>query len=168
MRDMPIVKCKICKKSFYAKPSWIKEGGGKYCSVSCHHESLKSGRVVKCSICNKEIYRARRDLWRAKNKKYFCNKSCQTIWRNSVMYVGPRHPNWKGGESTYKAVLLRNKVPQFCRKCRTRDSKVLAVHHLDHNRKNNSLNNLIWLCHNCHFLIHHYEKIRRTLMETMV
>jgi len=32
--------------------------------------------------------------------------------------------------------------------------------HIDSNRKNNNLNNLIWLCMNCYYLVHnHYEKI---------
>jgi predicted HNH restriction endonuclease len=27
---------------------------------------------------------------------------------------------------------------------------------VDKNRKNNKIKNLIWLCRNCHFLIHNY------------
>jgi predicted HNH restriction endonuclease len=38
--------------------------------------------------------------------------------------------------------------------CKIRMAKVLAVHHLDHDRNNNNVSNLVWLCFNCHFLVH--------------
>jgi hypothetical protein len=31
--------CHQCGKSFLTKSSWIRKGGGKYCSVPCHNES---------------------------------------------------------------------------------------------------------------------------------
>lgn len=43
----------------------------------------------------------------------------------------------------------------MCTLCKTEDKRVLATHHIDRNRLNNSVNNLAWLCHNCHFLVHH-------------
>lgn len=51
--------------------------------------------------------------------------------------------------------MIRNKIPQICGLCRTRDKRILAVHHLDRNKLNNKIDNLTWLCHNCHFLVHH-------------
>ena len=153
--------CKLCGKSFYAKPNWIRKGWGKYCSTKCQYESYKTGKVVNCFICGKETYKARRQLKRA--KKYFCSKSCQTKWRNTV-FIGPRHANWKGGSYAYKTVLKRHKIPQMCKLCNTKDNRILAVHHLDRNHKNNKLGNLIWLCHNCHFLVHPYDNERRKIM----
>jgi hypothetical protein len=35
---------------------------------------------------------------------------------------------------------------------------MLAVHHLDEDRANNAVDNLVWMCHNCHHLIHHYPE----------
>lgn len=140
------------------KPFWIKNGGGKYCSRACHYIGLKTGKTVPCFICKKATYKSIKGLLRSKSKKYFCNKSCQTIWRNSMVYTGENHPNWRGGESTYKYILLRTKILQICRECGTKDKRVLAVHHLDRNRKNNKVENLIWLCHNCHHLTHHYSQ----------
>ena len=151
------VKCLICGKAFYAKPNWIRIGHGKYCSKKCQYISYKKGRVVKCFICNKEVYKSLRNLNKSKSKKYFCNKSCQAKWRNSV-FIGSKHANWKNGEYAYKSILSRHKVPKICKLCKTKDVRILAVHHVDKNHKNNKLNNLIWLCHNCHFLVHHYNK----------
>lgn len=162
---MPIVKCKICKSGFYAKPHWLRKGWGKYCSPKCQYEAQKNGKVVNCFICKREVYRPQQDLKNSKSKKYFCTKSCQTIWRNSMVYIGSKHPNWKDGASTYRDALLRSEVTQVCKMCKTRDQRLLAAHHLDHNKKNNSLDNLMWLCHNCHFLTHHYIDEREKLLE---
>lgn len=165
---MPIVKCKICKNKFYAKPNWLKKGFGKFCSAKCQHLNQRNGRFVDCFICNKLIYRSESDLGHSKSKKYFCSKSCQTLWRNSIVYIGSNHPNWKDGGSTYKQLLIKQGSPKICRKCKIDDIRILAVHHLDRDRQNNTKENLIWLCHNCHFLIHHNRDENQKLMETLV
>jgi len=167
---MPTVRCKICKKSFYAKPHWLKLGWGKYCSESCQREGQKNGKIVKCYICDKDTYKTERDLRRSKSKKYFCSKSCQTIWRNTIVFVGPNHANWRGGNSSeiYRNILRRTGKKEQCILCRTPDKRVLAAHHVDHNHGNNDPKNLTWLCHNCHFLVHHYKDQHQKLMETLV
>ena len=160
---MPVDQCKICEKTFYAKPSWIKNGGGKYCSKTCHYQGLKTGKIMTCFICNKKTYKSPKILRKSKSKKYFCSKSCQTKWRNSI-FIGEKHANWKHGKSSYRSVLLRNKIPKICRLCGTKDFRVLLVHHIDSNKINNQLKNLTWLCHNCHFLVHHYDEERGKIM----
>jgi len=165
---MPTMKCKTCGNDFYAKPNWIKKGWGKYCSIKCQHESLKNGRFVECFLCKKKIYRTLKNLKRSKSKKYFCSKSCQTIWRNSIIYIGSNHSNWKGGGSIYRDILLRQNRPQICKRCGIRDERLLAVHHIDRNRNNSRVENLIWLCYNCHHLVHHNIKENQKLMETLV
>ncbi len=85
-----------------------------------------------------------------------------------MVYVGKSHANWKGGESAYKNILIKSRVPQICRLCKTKDKRILTVHHVDLNRKNNDVENLTWLCHNCHHLVHHDIKEREKFMETLV
>ncbi|OIO49721.1 MAG: hypothetical protein AUJ39_00505 [Parcubacteria group bacterium CG1_02_42_13] len=164
---MPIVKCKICGSPFYTKPFWIKRGYGKYCSRECQHKSRKSGKMIKCFICGTEVYKQTKALKHSKSKKYFCGKSCQTKWRNAK-FIGPKHANWKNGEYAYKSVLTRHKILRACGLCGNRDIRVLAVHHIDRKRTNNKIKNLAWLCHNCHFLVHHYDIERRKFMEVLV
>lgn len=165
---MPIVKiCKTCGEQFKTKPFFVKNGGGIYCSIDCHHKGLKKGQMVKCFICNKEIYRSPKSLRISKSKKYFCSKSCQTKWRN-VQFIGEKHGNWANGKYSYRSVLTRNKIPKICKLCDIKDDRILAVHHIDKNRLNNKLGNLTWLCHNCHFLVHHDDVSRKKLMETLV
>lgn len=165
---MPLLKkCRICKKVFQTKPFFVKNGGGKYCSAVCHYKGLKTGKLVNCDICGKETYKTIKALRLSKSKKWFCSKSCQTKWRNSE-FVGEKHANYITGRASYRSVLPRNKIPQICRLCRTQDARVLAVHHLDENRLNNELKNLVWLCHNCHHLVHHYVPEKKKLMVTIV
>jgi len=151
---MPYINCKICSNEFYAKPNWIKKGHGKYCSKKCQHESQKNGKIIKCFTCDKQAYRPGSDIKKSKSKKYFCGKSCQAIWRNTILNSGLNHSNWKGGERAYRNILIRTKMPQICKKCATNDTRILIVHHLDKDRKNNNPMNLVWLCHNCHHLVH--------------
>ncbi|QQG45571.1 MAG: HNH endonuclease [Candidatus Sungiibacteriota bacterium] len=107
-------------------------------------------------MCGKSIYRSRADLQKSKSKKYFCNKSCQTIWRNTLQYIGPRHLNWRGGFSSgsYRAFLRRASKEEVCSFCKITDKRVLVVHHKDRNHLNNRISNLMWLCHNCHTVLH--------------
>ena len=155
--------CKICSTEFYAKPFFLKRGQAKYCSQSCMRLGSRTGKIVQCHSCDKDVYKTQRALQHSKSKMYFCTKSCQTRWRNSV-FVGPKHANWKEGLFAYRSVLDRYRVPKICNLCQTRDVRVLAVHHKDRNRKNNSVSNLMWLCHNCHFLVHHYPDVERSMV----
>lgn len=154
---MPLIKkCKICGEEFRTKPFFVKNGGGVYCSRDCHYKGIRTGKEVQCFVCGKDTYKSLQSLKRSKSKKFFCNKSCQTKWRNTE-FVGDRHANWKEGKHSYRSVLVRNKIPKVCKLCNSKDERVLATHHIDRNRKNNVLDNLVWLCHNCHFLVHNHQ-----------
>ena len=152
---MPRLNCRVCDKDFYVKPSHLARGWGKYCSKTCNYKARKTGAVFSCFTCSKEVYKSLTDQAKSESGRHFCGKSCQTVWRNSFLYAGKNHANWKSGEASYRSILLRSGTPLVCTKCQSLDKRVLAVHHKDRNRKNNAVSNLIWLCHNCHFLVHH-------------
>ena len=165
---MPIIqKCLICKKQFATKMFYIKKGQGKYCSAVCQYAAARKGKTVQCFQCGKDVYRKPHLLKLSQSGKYFCSKSCQTTWRNGE-YIGSKHANWKDGLYAYRSVLTRHKVPQICKLCKTDDVRVLAVHHIDQNRKNNRVDNLAWLCHNCHHLVHHHPEAKEKFMATIV
>ena len=155
---MPQTYCQSCNSEFYAKPSWIRNGGGKYCSASCRQEAQKNGSTFKCHMCNKKIYRTIKAQLSSKSKKYFCTKSCQTVWRNSEVHIGHNHPSWITGQSSYRERLLRSNRQKNCARCLTTDVRILSVHHKDKNRDNNNLSNLMFMCHNCHFLVHNHPE----------
>jgi hypothetical protein len=164
---MPIVNCGVCDTDFYAKPSWVKNGYGKYCSTSCQHEASRKGKSVLCSTCGTETYKSPKALKGSKSGKFFCNKSCQTTWRNQE-FSQEKHPNWKSGKHSYRSLLSRTKTPKVCNLCLTTDERILAVHHIDKNHANNSIDNLAWLCHNCHHLVHHHPKECERFMAAIV
>ena len=164
---MPIVTCKICSKSFYAKPSHLKLGWGKYCSNACRSKSQLNGKYVKCFVCSKQIYRSNSSLVHSKSQKYFCSKKCQTLWRNSI-YIEDRSPNWINGISSYRDIMSRKSLINECKVCGIKDKRILIIHHIDHNRKNNDVSNLVCLCLNCHFLVHHDENIGKRLQKAQI
>ena len=147
-------KCEICAKEFYPKPYHVKMGWGKFCSSKCHYLSMRKGVFVFCGQCKKKIYRNDTQLRKSKSNKFFCGKSCQTKWRNRF-FSGNKHSNWIDGKASYRKILLNTKVVQICERCLKTDTRILIVHHIDKNRKNNDASNLMWLCINCHFLVHH-------------
>ena len=161
------IKCKICSKEFKIKPYFLKQGQGKYCSRKCTHESFKKGRVTVCATCNTNLIRVPSDFLNSKSKLFFCNKSCQTIWRNKE-YSGKKHSQWKGGRSVYRKIQMSKHISKQCFLCKISDARVIIVHHLDENRNNNIGSNLIWLCRNCHHLVHYDRLAKNELMAALV
>ena len=151
---MPNVKCKVCKKSFYIKPNRQKRGWGKFCSRKCMSIRMHNGSEFRCSACGRKLYRTKLQIKRSRINKFFCNKSCFAVWKNKNIFYGDKHGNWKGSSNVYRSIMLRNKIRAVCSKCGITDIKVLVVHHIDQNRKNNNIDNLVWLCRNCHYLAH--------------
>ncbi len=161
------ISCPICRKNFSIKPSRLKDGYKKYCSRECAHISTRNGKIVRCDTCGGEVYKSGKALTGSGSGKFFCNRSCQTKWRNTE-FVEEKHANWKGGKHAYRRKMLQSNKPAICGLCNITDKRILAVHHIDENRRNNSIENLAWLCHNCHLLVHHYPEEREKFMATMV
>ena len=157
---MPYVGCKRCNIEFYAKPRHLKRGWGKYCSQKCQFEAQKNGILIGCSECKKLVYRTPRHFKHSKSGNFFCSKSCLAIWKNKHVIFGEQHGKWKHGENAYRNIMLRAKIKPICVDCGIKDFRILLVHHIDRNRKNNVIENLKWLCHNCHHLEHKQDRSR--------
>jgi len=147
-------KCRVCGKIFWIKRCHAKLGWGKYCSKKCQFKVQIKGKWVECSYCGKKIWRVPKDFKRSKSKKFFCSISCHCSWENKNRRCGENAPNWITGENVYRQLLKRYGKPEKCRKCGLADKRILIVHHIDSNRKNNKPENLEWLCRNCHCLVH--------------
>ncbi len=159
--------CKYCNIEFFIQPRSLKVGQGKYCSRQCHYLDIRMGKIINCFVCDKEVYKNPAQLEHSKSRKYFCSKSCQARWRN-IQYSGSKHKNWKDGKQAYKSVLSRHHISAICKLCGDEDRRILAIHHLDQDRTNNNVTNLTWLCHNCHYLVHHDKVEKQKLMVAMV
>jgi hypothetical protein len=158
MEKKPNKKCNICGKPFYVKPYFLKKGHGKYCSRECQFKGQLKGKFVECDECGKTVWKMPHDIRHSVSQKFFCSKSCQTVWRNKL-FSGPNHPFWTGGLDKYRIVLIENNIPMICKECGLDDKRVLVAHHKDGNRKNKDVNNLEWLCRNCHYLAHNRKTV---------
>jgi ribosomal protein L40E len=77
--------CKQCGKEFFAFPSRVKDGKGKFCSFKCIKSQGKIKRM--CLYCGKEF------SWRrGHGKGKFCRRLCQSKYQ-----VGKNNPFWHGG-----------------------------------------------------------------------
>jgi len=158
--------CDTCNKKFKRKKSQIKLAVKHYCSISCMRLGSRKGKTVECFECKRPIYRSLKSLKESISKNYFCSKTCGNIWIGKQQRV-ENNPNWRGGESSYKEVFSRTGIEKICVLCSKNNPKILCVHHIDINRKNNSISNLVWLCRNCHFLVHNYKKESLNLLNKL-
>ena len=101
---MSQTKCKICQKEFYIRPSRLKIGWGKYCSIKCRNVSQRTGRYLFCAVCKKKIWKTPKEERCSKSGKFFCNKSCQTKWRNKY-YSREKHHFWINGKNVYRTIM---------------------------------------------------------------
>ena len=76
------------------------------------------------------------------------------------LFKGKNHPNWNNGSSfepyspefnkqKKQQVLERDNYTCQCPDCK-HETNLLDIHHIDYNKKNNNLENLITLCDSCH------------------
>lgn len=155
--------CLFCSKPFLAMESEIKRGNGKFCSRSCfgqyHSSNLKSTYEkinkpnVSCAYCSKEFYKNITKIKASKHKVFFCcreHKDLALRKENNIKLALPTHYK----ENTfieYREVYLRARNITCCELCGyNKFVQILEVHHKDRNRKNNTFENLIALCPNCH------------------
>lgn len=80
----------------------------------------------------------------------------------SRAFSGKGHPNWKGGKSLEPYGVefnnnlkenIRKRDNYMCQECNYLQedlSRKLSVHHIDYDKTNNKIENLISLCGSCH------------------
>lgn len=92
-------------------------------------------------------------------------------------YIGEANPNWNGGTSfefyPKEFKQIRNYILErdnyTCQNINCLNTKKLHVHHIDYDKKNNNIENLVALCNECHgqtvgrnnrdFWIEYYQNI---------
>ena len=133
--------CPVCKTKFHVKFSHKKKRI--YCSKKCWNEGIVGKYKGKNS-----------PSWGRKVKE-----STKAILRT---YIGKKASNWRGGTSKLPYPFLFNQ--QLKDKVRVRDNFICQIcgipelecyeklhcHHIDYNKNNISLKNLISLCRSCH------------------
>lgn len=171
--------CKHCGKVVYVPKNRI--DSFKFCSRSCLASAARISIVANCATCgnefshissrsNKAKYCSRGCYYKAMTKKGTVEKKC--LFCDSVFFTSPsadkdfcskqcvvdhkvlRSKSPASFQTARKWMLARNMLNK-CRDCGyDAEPKIIGAHHNDENRMNNSPENLIPLCPNCHSLRH--------------
>ena len=138
--------CLQCGEKFETVPSELKRGHGKFCSRSCSrtYRNLHNNPTNQESI-RKKISQNHADVSGLNNPMY------GRRGKLAPGYIDGR--NSFAGE-TYRKVLLAHGVLPKCKLCNSSFGRI-EVHHIDGNRENNDLSNLVFLCQKCHLEIAH-------------
>ena len=110
----------------------------------------------ECPICH-EFFETRIGN---RDEKITCSRSCA----NTYFYSGENNPNYKGDtRHTYTITCFKYHKHECC-VCK--EDKIVEVHHLDGNRKNNSAPNLVPLCPTHHKYWH--SKHRSEILDIVI
>lgn len=173
------LSCDICGKMFKRKRTQIRKN--KFCSYKCMGSWMSKNRIgikssnykhgkmtnnKRCMDCNKKIT----------SKAKRCRK-CRAIQHSKGMkghkgihLYGKNNPNWKNGLSRQhypkafcnevkELIRIRDlNTCQLCGKEQNNINRKLSVHHVDYNKNNICLANLISLCSACHVKTNHNRK----------
>ena len=151
--------CSLCGKKFLRKESHynrgIKQGRKKFfCSTSCASKAQIKRIEVSCKICGKKFKVTPKRLKASKSGYLFCSYKCLNKGQRVESGLTDMFPaHYKEGHYTYREKALRT-YPHKCEVCGFDEFKaILEVHHIDGNRKNNEIDNLIILCPNHHAML---------------
>ena len=140
-----IKECLQCGSEFEVRPSDIRKGGGKFCSIRCS-----------------TTYRNLHDnpSWRSEVRTKISLNHADVSGENNPMYGrrGENAPSYIDGRNsftgeTYRRMLLARTSELKCSLCGSVEH--LEAHHIDGNHHNNKIENLAWLCSNCHRNVAH-------------
>lgn len=156
-----IVKCSQCGQDCEKEPrrvnAAIKNGLNLYCSRKCVADSKKKSIKCNCAHCGKEVEKTPSQLKKSISGNVFCDKSCAASFNNTKHRSGENNPNWKGGfgNSTSHNKKAYRTYEEECAICGFKEFSALEVHHIDEDRSNGDINNLIILCSNHHSMVHY-------------
>lgn len=148
--------CINCNKKYLCSLSQI--SNSLVCSQYCYDQHRYNQIVGICDWCKLNVKRRNISI----RKNMFCSKQCAGNYK--TYFTEPK--NYHKKKIWFN---IKNNIEISCETCKLKNINILTVHHVDHNRHNNDINNLMLLCYNCHFEIHHKETLRAnkyiTLME---
>lgn len=135
--------CDICGTNFTHLS--CRANTAKYCSKPCYYKAMTTvGTVEKsCLNCSKKF------MTSPSKTKTFCCKSC--VYEYKVKNFESYDRDFGAARNHMKKLGLLEK----CQECGFSDfPEIIGVHHIDENRSNNKLSNLVALCANCHSIQH--------------
>lgn len=145
--------CPICGKEF------VKARGSKmYCSSECYNIARQKKTELICLACGKHFERVNCHI----GEHNFCSKECVNKW-NRENRKGENANGWKGGIHYQDGYIFKKEKDGGYRgehrilmeeKLGRRLTEQEVVHHIDGNKTNNSLDNLMVMTRAEHALLH--------------
>lgn len=162
--------CPICGTEFRVFLSDKKYGMGKYCSLECKYKGLSFREFTKEQ--------------RAKISVALKGRVSPTIGMKfpeaAKKRSGENNYNWMGGKSfepyavgwnkTFKEQ-VRNRDGYKCKMCGVSQMdciRSLDVHHIDYDKKNINIENLVSLCVNCHMKTNYQREFWTSFFKEVV
>lgn len=145
------VVCSRCGKKFWRDIRSVRKSKNEiYCSDDCKYPKVE----VECFYCGKIINKKPSQLKKSKSGLYFCCREHKDLAQkiengNEELWL----PHYNNGLFNYRENAIRN-YGSSCEHCGYDEYDICEVHHIDQNRENNDLYNLIVLCPNCHVSVH--------------
>ena len=140
------VNCGYCKKEFL-RANCRKIKTKPFCTKKCADSSRSTLIDVDCAYCKGEIKIRSKLLLKSKSGLAFCDRKCKDLAQRINSGI-PISPEIYGTGIQFKQNLEKSKGS--CSSCGKCQKYTLNIHHIDGDRSNNNLNNLIVLCSNCH------------------
>jgi hypothetical protein len=172
-RSGKILNCSFCKKEFYQYKYRLGRKNG-YCSKDCRNRDLKENhnKEVACKNCFKLVIRQLSVL--KINKNTFCTNSCHNIWRSKnirgekagtykngtqvcngySMVLSADHPYKNSKNYVYEhRIVMEKSLGRYLEKNE-------VVHHINLDKKDNRIENLMLFSTNSdHLKFHNKQKI---------
>jgi endogenous inhibitor of DNA gyrase (YacG/DUF329 family) len=145
---LPKKKCVDCS----AETAWGSESRCRECWIKHVKATNTKGELRPCAQCGKEVYRSQSSL-KATARRFgvFCSAKCFGLFvtgpKNPAYYSGRKPGQYPSAFKTSKRIVLEREK-NACFLCF--DGGKLDVHHIDRDKKNNAILNLVALCRMCH------------------
>jgi hypothetical protein len=135
---MKDIRCKNCGKECILH--------AKEMCTTCYKKLAWKQKLKECKRCKRNL---------PHHGKGLCRGCYNFVFKSEYNKAWNQMKNYGINMETYK------KITSSCVVCGF--EKVVDLHHLDENSKNNSINNLIGLCPNHHKMLHHFNYRREML-----
>ena len=146
------VRCLIHGNDFWVSYDTICKSTRKHhiCPICKQEDKQKEKTKLICDYCGKEYLRTRS---KNKTKLHFCCRACKDAAQrlaSGEKFAEIRPDHYGVGHTVYRDSAF-TVYPHKCAICGwSEDDDILEVHHIDENRGNGDINNLIILCPTCH------------------
>lgn len=155
-----IVTCEKCGKSFNKHPSSIKKTKHDFCSLKCFGVSISNKIEFNCLNCGKQdSYHPSQDKYYNGNGKY-CSEKCKYDYYKEHPEVTPNYIRGSTIDSRgYRVIRGRREhrivMEKYLGRALLTDEH---LHHIDGNKSNNSLINLLLISSSEHGKMHYKER----------